>query len=125
MSVFSLPLALFLSVAANGLWAFVAVVSWADIRRREREAYYKHETLKKLSEMPDRGLALLREEERRCGAWRESIRLGGLIISAAGIGLMVFLRAVDANRPTYLAGLIPLLIGLAVLTYSYLLAAKE
>jgi hypothetical protein len=52
MNVFTLPMALFLAVAASGMWAFVGVVSWAEIRRKEREAYYKHETMKKISEMP-------------------------------------------------------------------------
>ena len=39
MNAFTLPLALFLAVAVSGMWAFVAVVSWADIRRKEGEAY--------------------------------------------------------------------------------------
>ena len=52
MNMFTLPLALFLAVAAGGMWAFVTVVTWADIRRREREAYYRHQTIKRLSEMP-------------------------------------------------------------------------
>ena len=52
MNAFTLPLALFLAVAVSGMWAFVAVVSWADIRRKEREAYYRHETMKKVAEMP-------------------------------------------------------------------------
>ena len=65
MNVFTLPMALFLAVAASGMWAFIAVVSWADIRRKEREAYYRQETMKKISEMPsESGLALLREDER-------------------------------------------------------------
>ena len=127
MNVFSLPMALFLAVAASGMWAFVAVVSWADIRRREREAYYKHETMKRISEMPgESGLALLREDGRSAMTRRrENIKLGGLITSAVGIGLMIFLRAVDSNRPVYLAGLIAVLVGLALLSYSYILAPKD
>jgi hypothetical protein len=127
MNVFTLPLALFLAVAASGMWAFIAVVSWAGIRRKEREAYYRHETMKKISEMPgENGLALLREDERSAmRRQRENIKLGGLITAAAGIGLMIFLRAVDSNRPVYLAGLIALLVGLALLSYSYILAPKD
>lgn len=127
MNVFSLPMALFLAVAASGMWAFVAAVSWADIRRREREAYYKHETMKRISEMPgESGLALLREDGRSAmRRRRENIKLAGLITSAVGIGLMIFLRAVDSSRPVYLAGLIALLVGLALLSYSYILAPKD
>jgi ferric-dicitrate binding protein FerR (iron transport regulator) len=127
MNIFTLPLALFLAVAASGMWAFVAVASWADSRRREREAYYRQETMKKISEMPgESGLALLREDERiAMRRRRESIKLGGLVTAAAGVGLMIFLHALDTTRPVYLTGLIALLVGLALLSYSYMLAPKE
>jgi hypothetical protein len=127
MNVFTLPMSLFLAVAASGMWAFIAVVSWADIRRKEREAYYRHETMKKISEMPgESGLALLREDERSTARRRrENIKLGGLITSAVGVGLMIFLRAFDTQVAAYLVGLIPLLVGLALLTYSYVLAPKD
>jgi hypothetical protein len=127
MTVFTLPLALFLAVAASGMWAFIAVVSWADIRLKEREAYYRHETMKKISEMPgESGLALLRaEEQNNARRRRENIKLGGLITSAVGVGLMIFLRAIDTHEPAYLVGLIPLLVGLALLIYSYALAPKD
>lgn len=127
MNVFTLPMALFLAVAASGLWAFVAVVTWADIRRREREAYYRHETMKKISEMPgESGLALLREDERNTTRRRqENIKLGGLITSAVGVGLIVFLRAIETREPAYLVGLIPFLVGFALLIYSYVLAPKD
>lgn len=127
MNVFALPMALFLAVAASGMWAFIAVVSWADIRRREREAYYKHETMKKISEMPgESGLALLREDERNTTRRRrENIKLGGLITSTVGVGLMIFLRAVDTRDLAYLVGVIPVLVGFALLAYSYVLAPKD
>jgi len=127
MNVFTLPLALFLAVAASGMWAFIAVVSWADIRRKEREAYYRHETMKKISEMPgESGLALLREDERNTARGRrENVKLGGLITSAVGVGLMIFLRAIDSREPAYLVGLIPFFVGIALLIYSYVLAPKD
>ena len=126
MSLFTLPMALFLAVAASGMWAFVAVVTWADIRRKEREAFYKHETMKKISEMPgESGLALLREDERNSARRRrENIKLGGLITCAVGVGLMIFLRSIDTREPAYLVGLIPLLVGLALLIYSSVLVPK-
>ena len=55
----------------------------------------------------------------------KNIKLGGLITSAVGAGLMIFLRAIDTREPAYLVGLIPLLVGLALLTYSYVLATKD
>jgi uncharacterized membrane protein (GlpM family) len=126
MNLFTLPMALFLAVAATGMWAFVAVVTWADIRRKEREAYYRHELLKKITEMPgENGLALLREDERNSAERRrENIKLGGLITSAVGLALMLFLRAFETSGRAYLVGLIPLFVGFALLIYSYVLAPK-
>ena len=126
MNLFTLPMALFLAVAATGMWAFVAVVTWTDIRRKEREAYYRHELLKKITEMPgENGLALLREDERNSAQRRrENIKLGGLITSAVGLALMLFLRAFETDGRAYLVGLIPLFVGFALLIYSYVLAPK-
>jgi Domain of unknown function (DUF6249) len=126
----SLPMALFLAVGAIALFLFLAVASWSDARRREREAYYKSEALKKLAEMQGAGataaLEIMREEDRIAERRRrEGLRLGGLITLAVGIGMMVFLRAVEHSEPAYLVGLIPLLIGVALLAYSYILAPKE
>lgn len=127
MNVFTLPMALFLAVAASGMWAFIAVASWGDSRRKEREAYYRHETMKKISEMPgEAGLELLREDERLAlRRRRESIKLGGLVTSAIGAGLMIFLRAIDNSEPVYLVGLIPFRSGAALLTYHYFLGPNE
>lgn len=129
MTGFGMPefVVLFLSVGAIALFSYLAVAAWSDSRRREREAYYRSELLKKLADMPGEGaVALLREHER--GATRrhrEGIRLGGLVTSAVGIGVMVFLRALAPTAPLYLAGVIPLLIGAALLLYSYILAPKD
>jgi uncharacterized membrane protein (GlpM family) len=48
-----------------------------------------------------------------------------LITAAVGIGVMVFLRAINHDEPVYLVGIIPLLIGFALLLYGYFLAPKE
>jgi hypothetical protein len=129
------PLFMFLSVAAIALFSFVAVASWSDARCKEREAYYKNETLKKIAEtMQGSGanpaLELLREEDRReAQRRREGQRLGGLITTGVGIGVMIFLKALmtaeGEREPVYLVGLIPMFVGLALLAYSYLLAPKE
>ena len=60
---------------------------------------------------------------------REVQKLGGLITGCIGVALMIFIKAVDHDdqEPTYsyLVGLIPLLIGVALLAYAYVLAPKE
>ncbi len=123
------PLFAFLSVGAVALFSFVALASWSDARRREREAYYRSETLKKIAETQGAGgnaaLEFLREEERNAAhRRREGVKLGGLITMAVGIGLMVFLLRVERREPAYMVGLIPLLVGGALLGYAYFLAPK-
>jgi Flp pilus assembly protein TadB len=118
-------------VGSIALFSFLAVSAWSDARRKEREAYYTNETLKKIAESSGEGakaaIDMLREQEHTARLRRrDGQRLGGLITLAVGAGLMVFLKALVRNEPgIYLVGLIPLLIGAALLAYSYVLAPKE
>jgi hypothetical protein len=119
---------LFLSVGAVALFSFVAVASWADARRKEREAYYRSETLKKIAESQGAGavLDLLREEQKQAVTKRrEGLKLGGVVNIAIGVGLMVFLGGLIQDERIYLVGLIPLFIGVALLGYVLFLAPKE
>jgi lipopolysaccharide export LptBFGC system permease protein LptF len=127
-----LPLFLFLSVASIALFSFVSVAVWSQERRREREAYYKNETLKKIAESQGSGsttaIEFLREQEKIASRrQREGLKLGGLVTIAVGVAMMIFLKAINRNNPepAYLVGLIPALIGIALLAYAYLLAPKE
>ena len=117
-------------VGSIALFSFLGVASWSDARRKEREAYYTGETLKKIAESSGEGaksaLELLREQERNVVKRRlEGMKLGGLITTAVGIGLMVFLHGVEHEEPAYLVGMIPSLIGVALLIYAFVLAPKE
>ena len=117
-------------VGSIALFSFLAVASWSEARRKERETYYKTETLKKIAESSGEGaksaLELLREQEKNAAKRRlEGMKLGGLITAVVGIGVMVLLHGLEHEEPVYLAGLIPLLIGLALLAYPFLLAPKE
>jgi len=125
-----LPMFVFVSVAAIALFSFLAVSSWADARRKEREAFYKADMVKKIAESPETGgasaLELFREQQRYAELRkREGLRIGGLINVATGIALMIFLRALMPGTPIYLCGLIPLFIGVALLASSFLVVAKE
>ena len=124
-------------VAIICVFTFVSIAAWSDARRKEREAYYKSETLKKIAEAPGTGgqtaLEYLREEERIRVARAErqageGRRLGGLVTVAVGAGLMLFLWGITGHdtdaRGVYLVGAIPFLIGVALLLYSYVLAPK-
>jgi Flp pilus assembly protein TadB len=126
------PKLLFVSIVIIATFSFIAVATWLRERRREREAYYRGETLRKIAETQGTGassaIEFLREEEKYAARRRgEGQKLGGLITVAVGIGMMVFIKAVDRGDPSpaYLVGLIPLLIGVALLAYTYLLAPKQ
>ncbi len=117
-------------VGSIALFSFLSVAAWSDARRKEREEYYRNETLKKIAESSGEGakaaIELLREQNKTVTKRRlEGLKLGGLITAVVGIGVMALLHGLVNDEPVYLAGLIPLLIGLALLTYTFLLAPKE
>ncbi|HEX3436926.1 MAG TPA: DUF6249 domain-containing protein [Pseudacidobacterium sp.] len=121
---------IFLSVGALSLFGFLAVASYSEARRQERDSYYKNDMLKKIAESQSSSaiqtLEYLREQEqsaamRRAQKKHEGYVLGGLINIAVGIGLMVFLHAVTRDNPVFYVGMIPGLVGAALLAYAYLL----
>ena len=119
---------MFLSIGAVTLFVvFIPLVSWIDSRRKEREAFYKADMMRRLAEASGEGaksaLELLREEERqKTIKQREGLKIGGLVNLGVGIGLAFMLRSLDVHAP-YLVGLIPGLIGVALLVYVYVMAA--
>ena len=121
---------MFLSIGAVSLFViFIPTVHYIDGRRKEREAYYKAETLRRLSEASGEGakaaLEMLRDQDRQeRSKRREGLKIGGLINLAVGVALMIFLHALVSDEPVYLCGLIPALIGVALLTYVLFLAPK-
>jgi hypothetical protein len=125
----SFGLWMFLSIGAVALFVvFIPLVSWIDSRRKEREAYYKADTLRRLAEAPGDGakvaLDMLRGEERlKAIKQREGLKLAGLINVGVGIGLTCLLYTLVGPRGPYMVGLIPGLIGVALLLYVYALAA--
>jgi hypothetical protein len=117
-------------IGSIALFSFLSVAAWSDARRKEREEYYRNETLKKIAESSGEGakaaIELLREQNKIVAKRRlEGMKLGGLITAVVGIGVMALLHGLVNDEPVYLAGLIPLLIGGALLTYTFLLAPKE
>jgi hypothetical protein len=121
---------MFLSIGAVALFVvFIPVTSWIDSQRREREAFYKAETFRRLAESSsdsaNAAIELLREQTRMEGMKkREGMKIGGLVNIGVGVALLIFLHALVKDAPVYLCGLIPGLIGVALLTYALVLAPK-
>jgi hypothetical protein len=118
----------FLSAGVVALFSFLAVAKWSDNRRREREAYYKSETVRKVMEMPGATPATVQEFVRDQQAMadrrrREALKLGGLLTAAAGIGIMAFLAGKPGPQ-IYTVGAIPLFVGLALLAYANFMAPR-
>jgi Flp pilus assembly protein TadB len=118
----------FLAVGAIALFGiFLPISSWADARRREREAYYKAETLRRIAESTTEGakaaIELMREQERQARLHkREGMKVGGLINLFLGIALTVFIYALLGPHSPYLCGLILVAIGAALLIYVFFMA---
>ena len=114
---------LFLSVASIALFSFVAIAVWVDARRKEREAFYRSEVAKKIAEAqsPDALLAYLRaEEEKRNHRIREGLRLAGAITSAAGVAVAVLFGVLASDHRLWAVGIVPFLVGVALLAYVYM-----
>jgi len=115
----------FLAVGAVALFSFLAINSWSDARRKERESYYKNDMLKKLADAQGPGansaLEIMREEARLSTIrMRQGLQIGGLVTAAVGLGLLIFLRVLVGPNGVFLCGLIPLFIGMALYGGSFL-----
>jgi hypothetical protein len=117
-------------VALIAVFSFVSVAAWAEQRTKEREVFYRSEVYKKLAEssgeQAQQVLAMVRAEELAKEERRhEGRKLGGVIVTMVGIGLGVMLALVVPHEPVWSVGLIPLLIGVALLVYEYVLAPRR
>jgi hypothetical protein len=122
---------LFLSIGAVCLFVvFIPLVTWIDNRRKEREAFYKADTMRRVAEASPDGaraaIEMMREEERlKRIKTLEGLKIGGIINLAVGIGLIIFLRALlgAGQGSPFLCGLIPGFIGIGMLVYAFFLAS--
>jgi hypothetical protein len=115
-----------LSLLRAGIQESSAAKLWfgPDVTNPLHPAYRRSLIVKTLADMPDSAAAVqefMREEQAFFAQrWIESCKLGGLVTLGGGIGLLVVLRFVDEAEPIYLAGLIPILVGVALLVYPFL-----
>ncbi len=133
----------FLAILMVSVFSFTSVAVWTENRRKEREAYYKSESVRHRSEALQRiatqpgestelVLKMMREEERiRLEEERakdrkrmEGMKVGGMINIGVGLGLMGFFYGIGGRESPFLCGLIPAFIGVALLVYVLWLAPK-
>lgn len=127
---------LFLSVLIISIFSFISIAIWTEARRKEREAYYKAESLRRLAEMPGDGakyvIEMMREEERNRqmqalsseAKQNEGMKIGGLVTIGVGVALAVLISSTGGVARGIGVGLIPALIGVALLVYALFLAPK-
>jgi hypothetical protein len=104
-------------------FSFLSVVGWASQKRREREAFYRYEMLKKLVEQGGAGgqqaLELIRTEAQLQDRRRREARiLGGLITAVIGASVMILLYVLVPAVGVWTAGLIPFSVGAAILLFA-------
>lgn len=123
----SFGLWLFLSIGAVCLFVvFIPLVSWIESRRKEREAFYKADTMRRLVDASGEGakaaLELMREEDRlKRVKMLEGLKIGGVINIAVGLGLVIMMYSM-VGKSVALVGAIPGMIGVAMLVYVYFMA---
>jgi hypothetical protein len=112
------------------VFVMVIFVAWFGTRQKERESFHRTELLKKIAESPgdaaQKVLEMMREEEHAAQIRRhEGMKLGGLIVLAIGIALMPLLAKLAPSEPVWLVGLIPALVGAALLIYAIFLSPRS
>ena len=113
-------------VAIVSTFVFVTFAVRFGTQQKEREAFYKAETMRRITESSSEGakaaIDLLKEEERmKRIKSREGMKIGGVVNLGVGVGLVIFLWAL-AGPKVALVGLIPGFIGVALLIYVFFMA---
>lgn len=115
-------------VGSIALFSFLAVVGWAENRRKEREAYYRFEFRKKLVDAGEMNAShvqeLMRYEyETDLQRRRHGLIIGGFITGGVGAGLLLGLQFIR-DEAVWMVGFIPLFIGAAMLAYALVFAPR-
>jgi len=114
-------------VAIVSVFTFTTIMIWLGNKQKEREAFYKAEALRRITEASGEGakaaIEMLREDDRRKSIKsREGIKISGLINIGVGLGMVAGMRQMLGPKLAYV-GLVPALIGVAMLVYVYFLSA--
>lgn len=110
-----------IAVTSTAFFTFISFIIWIEGRRKEREAHYRDEMARKIADAGNSG-PILEFVQANARADAEKVRLkarvAGLITIAVGVGLMIFLYQLVPTAAAYLAGVIPLFVGIVLLILS-------
>ena len=101
---------IFLSIGAVALFVvFIPAVTWMENRRKEQEAFYKADTMRRITESSGEGakaaVELMREQARIAQVKKlESLKIGGLTTMAVGVALLIFLHQLFPIKRSIFAG---------------------
>lgn len=109
------------------LFTFLAVATWAEQRRKERESYYRYEFRKHLVEAGKMDASDVRdlmryEQETSSYKAQQSSFLGGFVLLGAGAGMLFGLQWIGEG--VWMVGYIPLFIGVAMMIYARFVAPR-
>ncbi|NKB89097.1 MAG: hypothetical protein GKS06_12850 [Acidobacteria bacterium] len=115
-------------VGTVSLFSFLAVATWADARRKERESYYRYEFRKQLvdaGKMDANDVRDLMQYEQEANLYRsrQGSVVGGFVLMGTGIGMLFGLRWIEEGIAS--VGLIPLSIGVALTVYAIAIAPRS
>ncbi len=118
---------LFLAAVTVASLTFVTIVVWVENRRKERQEYYRFEFRKRLVEAGKMDAAsfasLVRyEHELKLRQGREKLLVAAFVILGTGVGICIGLQFISDSF--WKVGFIPVSIGLSMLAYGFLFAAK-
>jgi hypothetical protein len=119
---------IFQAVVITAVLSFGAVVIWVRSQRKEREEYYRAETMKKVAETGAAAAAIefARERDRLARAGlRRGLQLAGLVTLAAGVGFGIFAAGIEKNEPIYLLSAMPILVGLVLFVFGQFMVPED
>lgn len=114
------------------LFTWISVTHWINARAAERRTRERYALFKHLSERPAESVQLVleqlhqddareleREREKAAVVWRGQ-NMGAAVTLAIGILLTLFLYYIAPNKPLWLIGLMPVMVGVILAVSGWL-----
>ena len=112
-----------------GMFTFFTIAAWLAKEKKTRELAYRHELYMRMVADPGPGAeavrALIEQETRRREVQMiQATRTGGMLVLGLGVALGVFFYFTERQRPVFLVGLMPGVVGAVMLIHGSILARR-